>query len=46
MLFTVHVVSEADYIAYLNTLKASGQVGEIRAPQYPNTIPSAPAKEK
>lgn len=46
MLFNVHVVSEADYIAYLNKLKASGQVGEITAPLYPNTVPSAPAKEK
>lgn len=46
MLFNVHVVSEADFTAYLNKLKASGQVGEIAAPQYPNTVPSAPVKEK
>jgi cytochrome c oxidase subunit 2 len=46
MLFNVHVVSKADYVAHLNALKASGQVGEITAPQYPNTVPSAPAKEK
>lgn len=43
MLFTVHVVTEADYIAYLNTLKAAGQTGEIKAPAYPNTVPSVPA---
>ncbi len=45
MLFTVHVVSEDDYTAYLNTLKAAGQTGEIKAPEYPNTVPSVPAAE-
>ncbi|CAL8968143.1 Cytochrome c oxidase subunit 2 [Propionicimonas sp. T2.31MG-18] len=45
MLFTVHVVSEEDYVAYLNTLKASGQTGEITAPVYPNVVPSVPAAE-
>jgi len=45
MLFTVHVVSEEDYVAYLNTLKASGQTGEITAPVYPNVVPSVPAGE-
>ncbi len=45
MLFTVHVVSEEDYIAYLNQLKAKGQTGEITAPAYPNTVPSVPAVE-
>lgn len=45
MLFTVHVVSEEDYIAYLNKLKADGQTGEIKAPAYPNTVPSVPPAE-
>lgn len=45
MLFTVHVVSESDYTAYVQGLKAKGQVGEVRAPQYPNTVPSLPSKE-
>jgi cytochrome c oxidase subunit 2 len=45
MLFTVHVVSEADYTAYLQKLKAAGQTGEITAPEYPNTVPSVPASE-
>ncbi len=43
MLFTVHVVSEQEYLAYLNSLKAAGQTGEITAPAYPNTVPSVPA---
>lgn len=46
MLFTVHVVSEEDYLAYLNQLKAAGQTGEITAPAYPNTVPSVPAGEE
>lgn len=46
MLFTVHVVSSEEYASYLNGLKALGQVGEIKAPEYPNTVPSVPtAKE-
>lgn len=46
MLFTVHVVSSDEYASYLNGLKALGQVGEIKAPEYPNTVPSVPtAKE-
>jgi len=45
MLFTVHVVPEADYIAYVNGLKAKGQTGEIKAPEYPNTVPSVPSLE-
>ncbi len=46
MLFTVHVVSDADYYAYLETLKASGNVGEITPPEFPNTVPSVPAREE
>ena len=46
MLFTVHVVSAEDYVAYLNQLKAAGQIGEITAPAYPNTVPSVPAAEE
>jgi cytochrome c oxidase subunit 2 len=32
MLFNVHVVSEAEYTAYLNTLKAKGQTGKATGP--------------
>jgi cytochrome c oxidase subunit 2 len=45
MLFTVHVVSEQEYTAYLNDLKSKGQVGEIKAPDYPNVVPTVPAVE-
>ena len=45
MLFTVHVVTEAEYNAYLAGLKAKGQVGEIKAPESPNTVPSVPTEE-
>lgn len=43
MLFTVHVVTQQEYEAYLNTLKAKGLTGEITAPEYVNTVPSVPA---
>ena len=46
MLFTVHVVTVEEYEAYLGRLKAAGQTGEIKAPEYPNTVPSVPAKEE
>lgn len=46
MLFTVHVVTEQEYTAYLNTLKVAGQVGEIRPPDYPNVVPTVPAIER
>jgi cytochrome c oxidase subunit 2 len=45
MLFTVHVVTEQEYTAYLNDLKSKGQVGEITAPDYPNVVPTVPAVE-
>ena len=45
MLFTVHVVPEQEYIAYLNDLKSKGQVGEITPPDYPNVVPTVPAVE-
>ena len=45
MLFTVHVVPEQEYTAYLNDLKSKGQVGEIKAPDYPNVVPTVPAVE-
>ncbi len=45
MLFTVHVVTEQEYTAYLNDLKSKGQVGEIKAPDYPNVVPTVPAVE-
>lgn len=45
MLFTVHVVTEEEYIAYLNQLKADPErVGEVKAPAYPNTVPSVPVE--
>ncbi len=44
MLFTVHVVPEEEYIAYLTALKANpNNVGEVTAPEYPNVVPSVPA---
>lgn len=43
MLFNVHVVSEEEYLAHLTELKTAGQVGEILAPTYPNTVPTVPA---
>jgi cytochrome c oxidase subunit 2 len=46
MLFTVHVVTEEEYVAYLNGLKAAGDVGEITAPAYPNTVQSVPAGQE
>jgi len=46
MLFTVHVVPEEEYIAYLTALKANpDNVGEVTAPEYPNVVPSVPAVE-
>lgn len=45
MLFTVHVVTEEEYLTYVNSLKAAGDTGEIKAPTYPNTVPSVPAAE-
>lgn len=47
MLFTVHVVSEQEYYAYLNQLKTQpDRVGEVKAPEYPNVVPSVPAEEE
>jgi cytochrome c oxidase subunit 2 len=43
MLFTVHVVSEADYNAHLKTLAANGQTGVIKGPALPD--PQGEAKE-
>jgi cytochrome c oxidase subunit 2 len=40
MLFNVHVVSESEYNAYLNSLEAKGQTGEAKGPASAN----APAK--
>jgi cytochrome c oxidase subunit II len=37
MLFNVHVVSEADYNAYLKTLVAKGQTGEAKGPALANS---------
>lgn len=46
MLFTVHVVSEEEFVAHLNELKAAGKTGEVLAPEYPNKVPSVPAAEE
>ena len=45
MLFNVHVVSVDEYNAYLKGLLAKGQTGELKAPVWVNTVPSAPAEE-
>ena len=45
MLFNVHVVSVDEYNAYLKGLAAKGQTGELKAPVWVNTVPSAPAEE-
>jgi cytochrome c oxidase subunit 2 len=37
MLFSVHVVSEADYNAYLKSLVAKGQTGEAKGPALANS---------
>jgi cytochrome c oxidase subunit 2 len=42
MLFTVHVVSQDDYTAYLKSLAAKGQIGEIRGAS--NADPQGTAK--
>ncbi|MCA0250982.1 MAG: cytochrome c oxidase subunit II [Actinobacteria bacterium] len=47
MLFNVHVVSEEEFLAHLRDIKAVGgdRIGEIVAPEYPNTVPTVPTKE-
>jgi cytochrome c oxidase subunit II len=37
MLFNVHIVSEAEYTAYLKTLVAKGQTGEAKGATYANS---------
>ena len=39
-------VSVDEYNAYLKGLAAEGQTGEIKAPAWPNAVPSAPADEE
>ncbi|WP_446721065.1 aa3-type cytochrome oxidase subunit II [Luteococcus sp. H138] len=46
MLFTVHVVSEEEYNAYVKGLVAKGQTGELAGPSAASALPSAPAKEE
>lgn len=46
MLFTVHVVSQEEYSAYVKGLAEQGQTGERTGPQNPSALPSAPAKEE
>ena len=47
MLFTVHVVTEEEFLAHLQEIKAIGgkRIGEIVAPEYPNTVPVMVEKE-
>jgi cytochrome c oxidase subunit II len=45
MLFNVHVVSESEYNAYLNSLEAKGQTGEAKGPSQAN-IPAKSGSEE
>lgn len=45
MLFTVHVVSEEEYNAYVKGLAQKGQTGAKYGPVGPSTLPSATKKE-
>lgn len=45
MLFNVHVVSVEEYNAYLKSLAAAGQTGEITPADYANKAPVIPKKE-
>ena len=45
MLFNVHVVSETDYNAYLNSLEAKGQTGEAKGPAQANSPAKAGSEE-
>ena len=46
MLFKVRVVSLDEYNAHLKDLAARGQTGELKAPEWTNTIPSPPTDTK
>ncbi|MEA5054984.1 MAG: cytochrome c oxidase subunit II [Propionicimonas sp.] len=47
MIFNVHVVTEEEFVAKVNELKADPQnIGEITAPVYPNTVPTVPATQE
>ncbi|WP_446721270.1 aa3-type cytochrome oxidase subunit II [Luteococcus sp. H101] len=46
MLFTVHVVTEEEYNAYVKGLVDKGQTGELTGPSAASALPSAPAKEE
>jgi cytochrome c oxidase subunit II len=45
MLFNVHVVSESEYNAYLNSLEARGQIGEAKGPSQAN-VPAKSGSEE
>jgi cytochrome c oxidase subunit II len=45
MLFNVHVVSESEYNAYLNSLEARGQTGEAKGPSQAN-VPAKSGSEE
>lgn len=46
MVFNVHVVSEAEYNAYLKGLAAKGQTGSIKGPSFPMTGPVMTEKKE
>ena len=46
MLFTVHVVSEEEYNAYVKGLASKGQTGELTGPANPSALPSTAPKEE
>jgi cytochrome c oxidase subunit II len=45
MLFNLHVVSESDYNAYLNSLEAKGQIGEAKGPAQANSPAKSGSEE-
>jgi cytochrome c oxidase subunit 2 len=45
MLFNLHVVSETDYNAYLNSLEAKGQTGEAKGPAHANSPAKSGSEE-
>jgi cytochrome c oxidase subunit 2 len=45
MLFNLHVVSESDYNAYLNSLEAKGQTGEAKGPAQANSPAKSGSEE-
>lgn len=46
MLFNVHVVSEQEFVAHLNQLKAKGQTGEVKPPAAITAVPVPPKETR